>query len=73
MKKVILILTSAIALVLASTAAAALVPGVYVQNAADAGCVSSTYSGGALPAHYEGQSALAWRSVPAARSAPSGV
>ncbi len=48
MKKVILILTSAIALVLASTAAAALVPGVFVQNAADAGCVSSTYSGGAL-------------------------
>jgi len=29
--------------------------------------------GVAIPAHYEGQSALAWRSVPAARSAPSGV
>jgi hypothetical protein len=29
--------------------------------------------GVAIPAHYEGQSALAWRSDPAARSAPSGV
>jgi hypothetical protein len=29
--------------------------------------------GVAIPARYEGQSALAWRSVPAARSAPSGV
>lgn len=29
--------------------------------------------GVAIPAHYEGQSALAWRSVSAARSAPSGV
>jgi len=48
MKKLILISTCAIALVLASTAAAALVPGVYFQNAADAGCVSSTYSAGAL-------------------------
>lgn len=48
MKKLILISTCAIALVLASTAAAALVPGVYFQNAADANCVSSTYSGGAL-------------------------
>jgi hypothetical protein len=48
MKKLILILTSAIALVFASTAAAALVPTVYFQNAADAGCVSSTYSGGVL-------------------------
>jgi len=48
MKKLILISTCAIALVLASSAAAALVPGVYFQNAADAGCVTSTYSGGAL-------------------------
>src|SRR5258708_5073816 len=48
MKKLILISTCAVALLLASTAAAALVPGVYFQNAADAGCVSSTYSGGAL-------------------------
>jgi hypothetical protein len=48
MKKLILISTCAIALVLASTAGAALVPGVFSQNAADAGCVSSTYSGGAL-------------------------
>ena len=48
MKKLILISTCAIALVLASTAAAALVPGVYFQNAADANCVSSTYSAGAL-------------------------
>ena len=48
MKKLILISTCAIALVLASTAAAALVPGVYFQNAADANCVSSTYSASAL-------------------------
>ena len=48
MKKLLLLSTCAIALVLASTAAAALVPGVYVQNAADAGCVTSTFSGGAL-------------------------
>ena len=48
MKRLILISTCAIALVLASTAAAALVPGVFFQNAADANCVSSTYSAGAL-------------------------
>ena len=42
MKRLILISTCAIALVLASTAAAALVPGTYFQNAADASCVSST-------------------------------
>ncbi len=48
MKKLILISTCAIALVLASTAAAALVPGVYFQNTADAGCVTSSYSAGAL-------------------------
>jgi len=48
MKRLILISTCAIALVLASTAAAALVPGVYFQNSADSACVSSTYSAGAL-------------------------
>ena len=46
MKKLILILTSAIALVLASTAAAALVPGVYDPGAT--GCPTATFSGGVL-------------------------
>ena len=46
MKKLILILTSAIALVLASTAAAALVPGVY--DPGTTGCPTATYSGGVL-------------------------
>jgi hypothetical protein len=46
MKKLILILTSALALVLASTAAAALVPGVY--DPTNTGCPTATYSGGVL-------------------------
>jgi hypothetical protein len=46
MKKLILILTSAIALGLASTAAAALVPGVY--DPSNTGCATATFSGGVL-------------------------
>jgi hypothetical protein len=46
MKKLILISTCAIALVLASTAAAALVPGVY--DPTNSGCPTATYSGGVL-------------------------
>jgi hypothetical protein len=46
MKKLILISTCAIGLVLASTAAAALAPGVY--DPTHAGCPTATYSGGVL-------------------------
>src|SRR5438270_12073760 len=46
MKRLILISTCAIALVLASTAAAALVPGVY--DPGNTGCPTATYSGGVL-------------------------
>src|SRR4051812_39548614 len=46
MKRLILILTSAIALGLASTAAAALVPGVFDPD--NTGCPTATYSGGVL-------------------------
>jgi hypothetical protein len=46
MKKLLLISTCAIALVLASTAAAALVPGVY--DPGNTGCPTATYSGGVL-------------------------
>jgi hypothetical protein len=46
MKKLILISTSAIALGLAGTAAAALVPGVY--DPSNTGCPTATYSGGVL-------------------------
>jgi hypothetical protein len=46
MKKLILISTCAMALVLASTAAAALVPGVY--DPTNTGCPTATYSGGVL-------------------------
>jgi hypothetical protein len=46
MKKLILISTCALALVVASTAAAALVPGVY--DPAGSGCPTATYSGGVL-------------------------
>jgi hypothetical protein len=47
MKKLLLISTCAIALVLASTAAAALVPGVY--DPGNTGCPTATYSGDVLP------------------------
>ena len=46
MKKLILISTCAIALIVASTAAAALVPGVY--DPGNTGCPTATYSGGVL-------------------------
>jgi hypothetical protein len=46
MKRLILISTCALALVLASTAAAALVPGVY--DPGNTGCPTATYSGGVL-------------------------
>jgi hypothetical protein len=46
MKKLFLISTCALALVLASTAAAALVPGVY--DPTNTGCPTATYSGGVL-------------------------
>jgi hypothetical protein len=46
MRRLILISTCAIALVLASTAAAALVPGVY--DPGNTGCPTATYSGGVL-------------------------
>lgn len=46
MKKLILILTSAIALIAASSASAALTPGVY--DPANTGCPTATYSGGVL-------------------------
>jgi hypothetical protein len=46
MKKLVLISTCAIALVLASTAAAALVPGVY--DPGNTGCPTATYSAGVL-------------------------
>jgi hypothetical protein len=48
MKRLIVTAVAAVALVVAATASAALVPWTYALNPADAGCVTSTFSGGVL-------------------------